>query len=153
MRARAALQICAALILDGALRLAAAPAPLATVAEWWPVVSAMRAIALKQDPAPMIVGERVNSQGSRRVKRLLLEDKYDDILTLARQQVEGGAQLTDGQLVALQDEEQPRADRVGKGRQAVKDRVLFHPYIRMKGYKGADTPVNGGRGSDRGARG
>src|SRR6476646_7635379 len=36
------------------------------------VSSAMRATALRQDPAPLLVGERVNSQGSRKMKRLLL---------------------------------------------------------------------------------
>src|SRR4051812_24961659 len=36
------------------------------------VSSARGAIALHQDPPPLLVGERVNSQGSRKVKRLLL---------------------------------------------------------------------------------
>ncbi len=57
--------------------------------------SAMRAIPLHQDPAPLIVGERVNSQGSRKIKQLLLEDDYDGILAVARDQVEGGAHLLD----------------------------------------------------------
>src|SRR5438128_538833 len=38
------------------------------------VSSAMRATTLRQEPAPLLVGERVNSQGSRKVKRLLLAD-------------------------------------------------------------------------------
>ncbi len=59
------------------------------------ISSAMRAIPLRQDPPPLIVGERVNSQGSRKMKQLLLADKYDDILTLAREQVEGGAHALD----------------------------------------------------------
>ncbi|HZY40946.1 MAG TPA: homocysteine S-methyltransferase family protein, partial [Anaerolineae bacterium] len=57
--------------------------------------SAMRAIPLIQDPAPLIVGERVNSQGSRKIKKLLLEDDYDGILAVARDQVEGGAHILD----------------------------------------------------------
>ncbi|HUS14370.1 MAG TPA: homocysteine S-methyltransferase family protein, partial [Chloroflexia bacterium] len=36
------------------------------------ISSAMRAVELHQVPAPLIVGERVNAQGSRKVKRLLL---------------------------------------------------------------------------------
>src|SRR6476469_7314472 len=44
------------------------------------VSSAMRAITLHQDPPPLLVGERVNSQGSRKVKRLLLADDYEGIL-------------------------------------------------------------------------
>ncbi|MBV9403121.1 MAG: dihydropteroate synthase, partial [Candidatus Eremiobacteraeota bacterium] len=39
--------------------------------------------------------ERINSQGSRKTKRLLLEEKYDDIMLVAREQVEGGAHVLD----------------------------------------------------------
>jgi len=46
--------------------------------------SAMTATALKQDGSPLLVGERINAQGSRRIKRLLLEDNYDDIVLVAR---------------------------------------------------------------------
>ena len=37
----------------------------------------MSATPLAQEPAPTIVGERVNSQGSRKAKELLLADDYD----------------------------------------------------------------------------
>lgn len=57
--------------------------------------SAMRAITLHQDPPPLLVGERVNSQGSRKVKRLLLADDYDGILGVAREQGESGAHVLD----------------------------------------------------------
>ncbi len=57
--------------------------------------SAMRAVSLIQDPPPTLIGERVNSQGSRRIKRLLLAEDYDAILEIARGQVEGGAHLLD----------------------------------------------------------
>jgi 5-methyltetrahydrofolate--homocysteine methyltransferase len=57
--------------------------------------SAITAISLQQEPRPLIVGERINAQGSRRVKRLLLEDQYDDIVLVAREQVEGGAHVLD----------------------------------------------------------
>lgn len=59
------------------------------------VASAMRANSLQQDPAPLLVGERVNSQGSRKVKQALLADDYDTILQVARAQVEGGAHVLD----------------------------------------------------------
>ena len=55
------------------------------------VSSAMRAITLHQDPPPLLVGERVNAQGSRKVKRLLLADDYEGILEVARDQVDSGA--------------------------------------------------------------
>jgi 5-methyltetrahydrofolate--homocysteine methyltransferase len=57
--------------------------------------SAMTAVSLEQEPRPLIVGERINSQGSRKIKRLLLEDNYDEIVLVAREQVEGGAHVLD----------------------------------------------------------
>lgn len=57
--------------------------------------SAMTAISLEQEPRPLLVGERINSQGSRKIKRLLLEDNYDEIMLVAREQVEGGAHVLD----------------------------------------------------------
>ena len=59
------------------------------------VSSAMTAIALEQEPRPLLVGERINAQGSRKIKRLLLEEQYDDIMLVAREQVEGGAHVLD----------------------------------------------------------
>ena len=59
------------------------------------VASAMTAISLEQQPRPLLVGERINAQGSRRIKRLLLEDRYDDIVIVAREQVDGGAHVLD----------------------------------------------------------
>ncbi|MFL5581162.1 MAG: homocysteine S-methyltransferase family protein [Gemmatimonadaceae bacterium] len=59
------------------------------------VSSAMRAITLHQDPPPLLVGERVNSQGSRKVKRLLLSDDYEGILEVARDQLDAGAHVLD----------------------------------------------------------
>lgn len=57
--------------------------------------SAITAVALEQEPRPLIVGERINAQGSRKIKRLLLEDRYDDVALVAREQVEGGAHVLD----------------------------------------------------------
>ncbi len=57
--------------------------------------SAMTATALEQDPRPLFVGERLNSQGSRKVKRLLLADDYDELMLVAREQVESGAHVLD----------------------------------------------------------
>ncbi len=59
------------------------------------VASAMTAVPLQQEPRPLLVGERINSQGSRKIKRLLLEDNYDEIMLVAREQVEGGAHVLD----------------------------------------------------------
>ncbi|MBV8725661.1 MAG: methionine synthase [Candidatus Eremiobacteraeota bacterium] len=57
--------------------------------------SAITAVSLVQQPAPLIVGERINAQGSRRIKRLLLAEDYDAIALVAREQVEGGAHVLD----------------------------------------------------------
>ncbi|MDQ3856462.1 MAG: methionine synthase, partial [Chloroflexota bacterium] len=75
--------------LDGVAPLERSPRRLVAVS------SGVRATELQQDPPPHIVGERVNSQGSRRVKRLLLADDYDSILNVARSQVDGGAHSLD----------------------------------------------------------
>jgi len=57
--------------------------------------SGMRATPLIQNPGPTMIGERVNSQGSRKIKRLLLADDYEGILQVARDQVENGAHILD----------------------------------------------------------
>lgn len=59
------------------------------------LASAMSAIAMRQEPAPTLLGERCNAQGSRKFKRLLLEEDYDGILQIARDQVAGGAHALD----------------------------------------------------------
>ncbi|MEJ7788877.1 MAG: homocysteine S-methyltransferase family protein, partial [Thermoleophilaceae bacterium] len=59
------------------------------------VSSMMSATPLAQEPAPTIVGERVNSQGSRKAKAMLLEDDYDGLMGIATGQVEGGAHVLD----------------------------------------------------------
>src|SRR5947209_5444909 len=59
------------------------------------VTSGIRATALQQDPPPLLVGERVNSQGSRKAKQALLGDDYDTLLAIGREQVEGGAHVLD----------------------------------------------------------
>jgi 5-methyltetrahydrofolate--homocysteine methyltransferase len=59
------------------------------------IASAMSAIAMRQDPPPTLLGERCNSQGSRKFKKMLLEEDYDGILELAREQVAGGAHALD----------------------------------------------------------
>ncbi len=57
--------------------------------------SAMSAVSMRQDPPPTLLGERCNAQGSRKFKRLLLEEDYDGILEIAREQVEFGAHAID----------------------------------------------------------
>jgi 5-methyltetrahydrofolate--homocysteine methyltransferase len=61
----------------------------------WHVSSGMTAVALEQEPRPLLIGERLNTQGSRRIKRVALEGALDDMLPVAREQVEGGAHVLD----------------------------------------------------------
>src|SRR3954468_23602180 len=90
---------------------------------WQPHVSSMMtATPLKQDPAPAMVGERVNSQGSRRAKELLLADDYDSLVQVAEDQVEGGAHVLDV-CVALTE----RQDEDEQMRQVVKRISLTQP--------------------------
>jgi 5-methyltetrahydrofolate--homocysteine methyltransferase len=59
------------------------------------VSSALKAVDLKQIPAPLIIGERINTQGSRKAKKMVLEDDYDGLVDLGRIQVEDGAHCLD----------------------------------------------------------
>ena len=59
------------------------------------LASMMTAADLVQEPAPTLVGERVNSQGSRKAKELLLADDYDGLALIAEDQVNGGAHVLD----------------------------------------------------------
>src|SRR5271166_5904816 len=57
--------------------------------------SMIAATPLVQEPGPTMVGERVNSQGSRKAKELLLADDYDGLVQIAEDQVTGGAHVLD----------------------------------------------------------
>jgi 5-methyltetrahydrofolate--homocysteine methyltransferase len=59
------------------------------------VSSALKAVDLKQLPAPLIIGERLNTQGSRKAKKLVLADDFDGLVDLARNQAEDGAHCID----------------------------------------------------------
>ena len=71
------------------------PAPTRTGDGVPRLASAMSAVDLVQVPAPLLIGERVNAQGSRAVKRMLLADDYDGIVAVGRGQAEGGAHALD----------------------------------------------------------
>src|ERR671917_2899958 len=86
------------------------------------VSSMMTATPLAQDPAPTLVGERVNSQGSRKAKELLLADDYDGLVQIAEDQVEGGAHVLD-LCVALTE----RQDEAEQMRQVAKRVSLTQP--------------------------
>lgn len=86
------------------------------------ISSMMTSTPLVQEPRPTLVGERVNSQGSRRAKELLLADDYDTINQIAEDQVEGGAHVLD-LCVALTE----RQDEDEQMRQVAKRVSLSQP--------------------------
>ena len=59
------------------------------------ISSGLKAVDLRQEPPPLIVGERLNTQGSRRAKEMVLADDFDGLVQLARKQVEDGAHCLD----------------------------------------------------------
>ena len=59
------------------------------------VSSALKAVELKQVPPPLIIGERVNTQGSKKAKQMVLDDDFDGLVDLAKSQVEDGAHCLD----------------------------------------------------------
>jgi 5-methyltetrahydrofolate--homocysteine methyltransferase len=75
------------------------------------VSSMMTSTPLVQEPRPTLVGERVNSQGSRKAKELLLADDYDGLVQIAEDQVTGGAHVLDVcvALTERQDEDEQMA--------------------------------------------
>jgi 5-methyltetrahydrofolate--homocysteine methyltransferase len=86
------------------------------------VSSMMTATPLVQEPRPTLVGERVNSQGSRKAKELLLADDYDGLVQVAEDQVDGGAHVLDV-CVALTE----RQDEAEQMREVVKRIALSQP--------------------------
>lgn len=58
-------------------------------------LSGLEAVTFRPDSNFMNIGERTNVTGSKKFARLILENKYDEALSVAREQVEGGAQVID----------------------------------------------------------
>ncbi|PZX92315.1 methionine synthase [Flavobacterium aquariorum] len=59
------------------------------------VLSGLEPLIITPDSVFLNVGERTNVTGSRKFLRLIKEEKYEEALDIARQQVEGGAQIID----------------------------------------------------------
>ncbi|MBK9797811.1 MAG: methionine synthase [Holophagaceae bacterium] len=57
--------------------------------------SLYQSVALKQEPAPLIVGERTNANGSKKFRDLLAAEDWDGMITLAKEQQREGAHLLD----------------------------------------------------------
>jgi 5-methyltetrahydrofolate--homocysteine methyltransferase len=59
------------------------------------VASLYASVPLHLDPAPLLIGERCNANGSKQFRELLLADRFDDMLAMARTQQQEGAHILD----------------------------------------------------------
>ena len=58
-------------------------------------LSGLEPLVVRPESNFINVGERTNVTGSKKFSRLIQEEKYDEALSVARQQVENGAQVLD----------------------------------------------------------
>jgi 5-methyltetrahydrofolate--homocysteine methyltransferase len=79
------------------------------------LASSAQAVPMLQEPKPFLIGERLNAQGSRKFKQLLLAEDYDGIASLARQQVDSGAHALDISVAVTE-----RSDEAEQARKVVK---------------------------------
>ena len=59
------------------------------------LASAFQAVEMHQVPAPLLIGERLNTQGSRLLKELMLKKDYSAAVSIAREQIGSGAHALD----------------------------------------------------------
>lgn len=59
------------------------------------VTSLFSAVPLEQKPAPLLIGERANANGSKAFRRLLLAEDWEGMAALARSQADEGAHAID----------------------------------------------------------
>ena len=67
---------------------------------------------LKEKEKPYIIGERINSQGSKKAKDLMIHDNYSDLVDLAKDQQSQGADLLD--ICFAMTERSDEADQICK---------------------------------------
>ena len=58
-------------------------------------LSGLEPVTIRPDSNFVNIGERTNVTGSAKFRRLIKEDKYEEALSVARQQIENGAQIID----------------------------------------------------------
>ncbi|WP_320035838.1 methionine synthase [Halarcobacter sp.] len=59
------------------------------------LASLFNVVPLKQDPAPLLIGERSNATGSKAFRELLKANDYEGTLSVGQQQVRAGAHVID----------------------------------------------------------
>ncbi|MFH1676271.1 MAG: homocysteine S-methyltransferase family protein, partial [bacterium] len=62
---------------------------------------------LIQEGSPLVIGERLNSHGSRKFKKLLMNEDWNGIIDIARDQLELGAQVFDLALAIADRDNEP----------------------------------------------
>ncbi len=87
------------------------------------LASSIQAQPMQQEPRPFLIGERLNTQGSAKFKQIILDENYDAILSIARQQVNSGAHGLD-LCVALTE----RSDESESIKKAIK---VLAPVLRI----------------------
>jgi 5-methyltetrahydrofolate--homocysteine methyltransferase len=75
------------------------------------VFSGIEFLEATDDNRPLIIGERTNEVGSRKFKRLITEEKYEEASEIARRQVKSGAQIIDVNLQNADRDELYDVDR------------------------------------------
>ena len=55
------------------------------------LASAVQAAPMQQEPRPFLIGERLNTQGSAKFKKMILAEDWDGAVTVAQQQIDSGA--------------------------------------------------------------
>ena len=83
---------------------------------WEPAIaSLMGAVTYRQDSSLLNIGERTNASGSRKFKRLLEEENWDEMMSLAREMVREGSHVIDVNVdYAGRDNARDMAELVGR---------------------------------------
>ncbi|HEY0826959.1 MAG TPA: methionine synthase [Bacilli bacterium] len=90
-----------------------------------PSVSGIETVYVEPENRPLMVGERTNVLGSRKFKRLIAEEKYEEASEIARAQVKGGAHVID---IGLQDTDRDEAKDMEKFLQFAVNKVKV-PFV------------------------
>lgn len=59
------------------------------------VSSIYQSVPMRMEPAPLLIGERCNANGSKKFKGLLSNDDYDGMVAMAKEQIKEGAHILD----------------------------------------------------------
>lgn len=64
--------------------------------DWTPSASSIySSVPMHVDPAPVIVGERCNTNGSKKFRDLILSEDYDAAVNMAKEQIKEGSHMLD----------------------------------------------------------